>query len=162
MSRIAKSALALALFSALGAGCGGGDYAEMTVAVIGLPEIIGAWSHPQLVNLVVYAPRPVGAPAPEVRFNDPLWNSARDERRITTWNGEARMTFTVAWPRGAINELRVQAVIAAGRCGSERVVLAEGVQRGFEWTGAAPTEINVLMERRALRVPGDAPAEGCR
>jgi hypothetical protein len=72
------------------------------------------------------------------------------------------MSFTVAWPRGAINELRVQAVIASGPCGSERVVIAEGSQRGFEWTGAAPSEVNVLMERRDVRVAGDIAAEGCR
>lgn len=154
--------MVLALSSALSVGCGGDGDAEMTVTVVGLQEAIGVWEQPQLVNLILYAPRPAGAPVPQVNFNDPQWNSERDERRITAWNGDARMTFTVAWPRGTIDELRVQAVIASGPCGRDRIVLAEGIERGLAWNGAMSTAVTVRMERREFRIPGDVTSEECR
>jgi hypothetical protein len=127
-------------------------YGEMTLVVKGLSDAIGTWSQPELVNLVVYAPRPAGAPAAEVRFADPSWDSAREERRITTWNGANVMSFVVAWPLGEIDSVRVEAVIAAGHCGSERVVIASGTVRSVRWPTIGSAEVPVVLERRANQV----------
>jgi hypothetical protein len=157
----ATAATMIALLTMVEPGCGG-DYGEMTIVLEGMGAALGSWSDPSLVNIVVYAPRPASAPMAEVRFSDPLWDHAREERRITTWNGADRMTLSVAWPRGEIRELRVQAVAATGACGSERVLLAEGTQQGFVWRGQGDAAVTVSMRPQFREIRSESDVGGCR
>jgi hypothetical protein len=142
----------------------GGDYSEMTVALDGMRAAVGDWRPAELVTLVLFAPRPDGAPSPTIRVPDPSWNNARDERRIVAWTGEDRMVFPVAWPRGTITEVRVQAVVATGRCGSVRTVLAEGEIRGLQWRGMGEPGVTITMRRVAapFGIEATEASEVCR
>ena len=138
-------------------------YNEMTIAVSNMHGALGTWAQPDLVALVLYAPRPPNAPAPMVRFTEPGWNPSRDERRIVAWNGEDRMLFAIGWPEGTITEVRVQAVVATGRCGSERTVLAEGEVRGLQWSSSSDPGVTIVMQRRAetVTIHEQNPSEEC-
>jgi hypothetical protein len=153
-----------AIAEALTIACCGGDYNEMTIAVEGMRAAVGSWNPPALVTLVIYAPRPGGASAPVARFPDPAWDSSRDERRIVAWNGEDRMLFPVAWPRGTITEIRIQAVVATGRCGSVRSVIAEGERRGIQWSSTSDPGVTISMQPRPQTVGVEEVerGEGCR
>jgi hypothetical protein len=140
------------------------SYNEMTIAVSNLHASLGTWAQPDLVALVLYAPRPPNAPMPTVLFTEPGWNPTRDERRIVAWDGSDRMLFTVGWPLGTITEVRVQAVVATGRCGSERTVLAEGEVRGLQWSSSSDPGGTIVMQprREPIWVEGEVTGESCQ
>ena len=161
MSRIRLWVATVALASSIG-GCGDPNYAEMEIRLTGLRAALGSWSTPQLVSIVVYVPRPSGAPAATVRYQDPNWNDRLEDRRISSWDGNDAMTLTVAWWRGPIDSVRVHAVIATGQCGADRTVVAEGRATSIGWTGQNDRPVAVTMTTTTREVYTTASAEGCR
>jgi hypothetical protein len=73
------------------------------------------------------------------------------------------MLFTVGWPLGTITEVRVQAVVATGRCGSERTVLAEGEVRGLQWSSSSDPGVTIVLRRQRDTVTIDEqnPMQDC-
>jgi hypothetical protein len=118
----------------------------MNLVLTDLRTALGTSSRPELVNLVVYAPRAPGAPVPAPLAPEPGWDPSREARRIASWNGEDRMPIPVSWWAGApVDTLRVQAVVATGVCGSDRTVLAEGEVRGVNWMAGDGRAIAVAL-----------------
>jgi hypothetical protein len=138
----------------------GGDYASMNIAITGLQDALGTWPNPTVINLVVYTPRTTGAPAAMPRQQDPDWNPATEERRITAWTGADRQVFTAYFWRGTIERVRVRAVIATGSCGGERTVIADGENSSAGWMSGG-SDVGVAM-RPAVRVIDAASSnQGC-
>lgn len=130
------------------AGCAP-EFAMMTVELRGMRAALGPWRDPQLVNIVLYAPRPAGTAQPVVMTPEPGWDPATTVRRINAWNGEDTQQVIVGWPRGgAITGVRVQAQVAAGPCGTDRVVLAEASRSSLAWNEGDP---GLSFEMRATQ-----------
>jgi hypothetical protein len=115
------------------------EFAMMTVELRGMRAALGVWRDPVLVNIVMYAPRPAGTAQPTVMAPEPGWNPMTTTRRITAWDGEDTQRLVVGWPRGGpVTSLQVQAQVAAGPCGTDRVVLAEASRTGIAWNEGDP------------------------
>lgn len=148
------------LMGAMGASaCASDGNAEMNLVLTDLRTALGTSSRPELVSLIVYAPRAPGAPVPVPLVPEPGWDPSREARRIASWNGEDRMPIPVSWwAGGAVDALRVQAVVATGVCGSDRTVLAEGDARGVNWMAGDHRAIAVTL--RPVTAPIESSA-GC-
>lgn len=139
--------------------CATDGNAEMNLVLTDLRTALGTSSRPELVSLIVYAPRAPGAPVPVPLVPEPGWDPSREARRIASWNGEDRMPMPVSWwAGGAVDVLRVQAVVATGVCGSDRTVLAEGDVRGVNWMAGDRRAIAVAL--RPVTAPIESSA-GC-
>jgi hypothetical protein len=148
------------VMGAMGASaCASDGNAEMNLVLTELRTALGTSSRPELVSLIVYAPRATGAPQPVPLVPEPGWDPSREARRIASWNGEDRMAMPVSWWAGApVDTLRVQAVVATGVCGSDRTVLAEGDVRGVNWMAGDNRAIAVALRPVATPIESSA---GC-
>jgi hypothetical protein len=126
------------------------DPSEMNLVIDGLRRALGASRRPELVNIIVYAPRTTDAPPAMPVQDEPGWDPSREARRIASWNGEDILLMPVAWwPSATIDALRVQAVVATGVCASERTVLAEGTTSGLRWMSGDDREVRVTLRATA-------------
>jgi hypothetical protein len=122
----------------------------MNLVIDGFREALGTSNRPELVNIVVYAPRTTDAPPARPLQDEPGWDASREVRRIASWNGEDVLSLPVAWwPSATIDALRVQAVVATGVCASERTVLAEGTAAGLRWMSGEDREVRVTLRATA-------------